>query len=257
MVILAIDTTTRGGSVAVTRDNEQLSLVGGDETRTHGERMPAEIAHALEQAGISKSDLDLISVAAGPGAFTGLRIGLAAAQGVALTLDRPVVGVSTLDALAWTIAVEAPAAESGPGDALIAPWMDAQRGDVFAALYRSNPIRLRAKAEGLREHSWPPWTVIDRPVTARPRVVLESWQSHAGHADVVFVGDAVSRDEALIAQIGEGRWRLRQPDPLAPAIAAIGRRLALEGRAGKPHVLTPIYARRPDAEIDRERRRPS
>ena len=92
VLILALDTTTRGGSVCVTREDEVLSLVRGDESRTHGERLAVEIARALTDAGIAKSSLDLIAVAAGPGAFTGLRIGLATAQGLALTLDRPAVG---------------------------------------------------------------------------------------------------------------------------------------------------------------------
>src|SRR5262245_3217094 len=72
LVILAIDTTTRGGSVAVVRDDEQLSLVRGDESRTHGERVPGEIARALSDAALERSAVDLIAVAAGPGAFTGL-----------------------------------------------------------------------------------------------------------------------------------------------------------------------------------------
>ena len=100
MIILALDTTTRAGSVAVTHDAEVLALVAGDESRTHGERLPGEIALALERAGVARSQLDLLAVATGPGGFTGLRIGLAAIQGLAMTLNRPVAGVSTLDALA-------------------------------------------------------------------------------------------------------------------------------------------------------------
>jgi tRNA threonylcarbamoyladenosine biosynthesis protein TsaB len=249
LVILAIDTTTRGGSVAVTRDDERLSLVGGDDTRTYGERLPGEIARALEEAGLAKSAIDLIAVAAGPGAFTGLRIGLAAAQGLALTLDRPVVGVSALDALAWLVIDPSKTPHQTSGIEFIVPWMDAQRGDVFAALYRPGI--------GSSSRDWSRWTVIDEPLTARPALVIDSWQSHLADRDAQFIGDAVLRDANLIAEAGKGRWRTQAPDPLAPAIASLGRRLAAEGRAGKPHQLTPIYVRRPDAEIERERRRSS
>jgi tRNA threonylcarbamoyl adenosine modification protein YeaZ len=281
VVILAIDTTTRGGSVAVTRDDELLALVGGDVSRTHGERVPGEIAQALEQAGLSKSAIDLIAVAAGPGAFTGLRIGLATAQGLALTLDRPAVGVSALDALAWTVVTAVDDKPEGlsprPGDlspqpedlspqtaswrqtfrfvepsgnAFVAPWMDAQRGDVFAALYRVDSGR------PMSDEPWAPWTVVERAVTARPRVVLESWTTTIGAAaECCFIGDAARRDGGLIAEVGKGRWRAQEPEALASAIASLGRRLALAGHAGKPHLLTPIYVRRPDAEIERERRR--
>ena len=245
MIILAIDTTTRGGSVAVTGDDEQLSLVVGDESRTHGERVPGEIAQALQDAGLARSAIDLIAVAAGPGAFTGLRIGLATAQGLALTLERPVVGVSALDALASTVGDNRGQAD----DEFVGAWMDAQRGDVFAALYHLT----RAGNPGLPPQGW---IVVEEPVTARPRAVLEAWTRHLADRDAVFIGDAALRDQGLISDIGKGRWRAEAPDALAPAIAKLGRRLALEGLAGKPHLLTPIYVRRPDAEIERERRRP-
>ena len=256
MVVLAIDTTTRSGSVAVTRDDEPLSIVRGDESRTHGERVPAEIARALEAAGLAKSDIDVIAVAAGPGAFTGLRIGLATAQGLALTLDRPVVGVSALDALAWTV-VTAPDADpawrqAGQTEgAFVAPWMDAQRGDVFAALYRIDGGR------PMSDEAWAPWMVVQPAVTARPLAILESWTARIGDGEAEFIGDAAARDEGLIGQVGQGRWRAQTPEVLAPAIASLGLRLAREGRAGKPHLLTPIYVRRPDAEIERDRRRRS
>ena len=236
MVILAIDTTTRGGSVAITRDDQPLSLVIGDESRTHGERVPGEIARALGEAGLPRSAIDLIAVAAGPGAFTGLRIGLATAQGLALTLDRPVVGVSALDALASTVF------DGGerPQVPFVGAWMDAQRGDVFASLYR-------------REEQGR-WHVVEAPVTARPNVVLASWTAQLANQDALFVGDAALRDQALISDIGRNRWTVEAPAALAPAVARLGRSLAGDGHAGKPHTLTPIYVRRPDAEIERERR---
>ena len=229
MIILALDTTTRAGSVAVADDDRVLAVVPGDPSRTHGERLPGEIAAALERASVSRDRVDLLAVAAGPGAFTGLRIGLAAMQGLAMTLGKPVAGVSALDALAAQV-------DTTDVD-LIAPWMDAQRGDVFASLVDARTHR-----------------TVETPLTASPAEVAERWATLIGDRSVVFVGDAVSRDAALIMAAGKGSWRTQPPGPLAPQIAAIGRRMAERGEAGMPHALTPIYVRRPDAEIERERR---
>lgn len=227
--ILALDTTTRGGSVAVTRDHELLALVAGDASRSHSERLPAELAEALAQAGLQRGRIDLLAVATGPGAFTGLRIGLAAMQGLAMTLGRPVIGISALDALAEEAA--------GAGVSLVAPWMDAQRGDVFATLLNL--------ATG---------QTLEPPLAAHPAVVLDGWRAHLAGRPAVFIGDAAPRDAAPIAAAGAGQWTVRTPPPLAPALARIAARRAAGGEAGLPHQLTPIYVRRPDVEIERERR---
>lgn len=231
MLILALDTTTRAGSVAVVRDDRVLALLPGDESRTHGERLPSEIALALDRAGVSREQIDLLAVAAGPGGFTGLRIGLAAVQGLAMTLNKPVAGVSALAALAAQV--------TNADGAFIAPWMDAQRGDVFATL-----IDAKTANE------------VEPPVAENPSQVLERWRSQWSARRIVFVGDAVTRDAAAIAAAGAGQWPVQLPEPLAPQIAMLGKRLAEQGRAGPPHALTPVYVRRPDAEIERDQRRP-
>jgi tRNA threonylcarbamoyladenosine biosynthesis protein TsaB len=229
LIVLALDTTTRGGSVAVADDDRVLALLPGDESRTHGERLPGEIARALDQARVTRDRIDLLAVATGPGAFTGLRIGLAAIQGLAMTLGKPVIGVSALEALAAQV-------DDSNVDLLI-PWMDAQRGDVFATL-----IDRRSGA------------TIETPAAANPQMLLDSWNAHLANRRAIFIGDAAARDAALITQAGHGKWETKTPSPLAPQIALIGRRRANNGEAGPPHKLEPIYVRRPDAEIERERR---
>lgn len=232
MLILALDTTTRAGSVAVVRDAQVLALLPGDESRTHGERLPWELAAVLDRAGVSREQLDLLAVAAGPGGFTGLRIGLAAMQGLAMTLNKPVAGVSALRALAAQV--------TDARTSFIAPWTDAQRGDVFAAL-----IDARTAEE------------VEGPVAENPQQLLTRWQSRlAGHR-LVFIGDAVQRDAAAISAAGGGHWRTQAPEPLAPQIALLGKRLAEQGLAGPPHALVPVYVRRPDAEIERDKRHPN
>jgi tRNA A37 threonylcarbamoyladenosine modification protein TsaB len=115
--------------------------------------------------------------------------------------------------------------------------MDAQRGDVFAAV-----IERASRAE------------LEPPVAAHPSAVLQQWRGGLLGKRVAFVGDAVTRDRDLIAQAGGGRWQTQAPAALAPQIARLGRRLAEQGFAGLPHALTPVYVRRPDAEIEKENR---
>jgi tRNA A37 threonylcarbamoyladenosine modification protein TsaB len=136
--------------------------------------------------------------------------------------------VSALDALTAQVAGEA---------GLVVPWMDAQRGDVFATL-------VDAQGGAVRE----------APAAGSPLALLESWRHHLEGHRALFIGDAAVRDAALIAQHGNGLWQTRMPSELAPQIATIGRQLASRGAAGPPHKLEPIYVRRPDAEIERDRR---
>lgn len=213
--------------MAVTDDDRLLALLPGDESRTHGERLPGEIARALDLAGVSRDRIDLLAVATGPGAFTGLRIGLAAMQGLAMTLNKPVIGVSALDALAEQA--------RDAGAQIIAPWMDAQRGDVFATLIDTDS-----------------GAAIEAPAAANPKVLLDAWALHLSSRRAIFIGDAVARDRALI-EAPSSNSQLRIPEPLAPQIAILGRRAAARGEAGPPHALEPIYVRRPDAEIERDR----
>ena len=268
MLILALDTTTRAGSAAVLRDDEVLSLVPGDPLRTHAERLPGELEDALARAGVAAADVDLLAVASGPGAFTGLRIGLAAVQGLAMTLGKPVIGVSSLDALAASAAntlgqgresgvgpptlgndraelrrglaeaaaLRAAKAESRESEKhLIGCWMDAHRGEVFAALY-SNSLE-----------------PVDQAGVATPQATLARWRA-AGAVDeqrLVVTGDGAVRYADVLADAGIRA--VAAPD-LAPFIGRLALDRARAGEAGPPHALAPLYVRRPDAEIERDRR---
>src|SRR5215470_2346406 len=126
MRVMALDTTSRAGSVALVDDGRIVDERAGDASRTHGERLPGE----LEALGVEWSTVDVFAVCAGPGSFTGLRIGIATIQGLALVAGRPVVGVSALEAVA-----QLASRDLAEGDT-IGVWIDAQRGEVFSALYR-------------------------------------------------------------------------------------------------------------------------
>jgi tRNA threonylcarbamoyladenosine biosynthesis protein TsaB len=234
MLVLALDTTTRAGSLALARDDQLLEAWSGDPNHTHASRLPGDILDMLQRHGLGLADVDLYGVAAGPGSFTGLRIGIATIQGLAFAHGRKVVGVSALEALAWS------AREPAGSTSLVAAWMDARRGEVFASL--GTP----------EEH-----TALAGPEVASPGDVLGRWETLVGNRPVVWMGDGALAYRSLIEQNARERaWTVLPEVPLlAGAIAAITRRRAAEGRATPPHGVRPLYVRRPDAELARDRRR--
>lgn len=230
ILTLSLDTTTRPGSAALTRGDRTIALVVGDAARTHGERLPGDIAALLEQARCAVADVELFAVAAGPGSFTGLRVGIAAVQGLALATGRKVVPVSSLDALA---ACE-PA--KGSGAPLAAAWIDALRGQVFAALY-----------EGAR--------ALSAPVALPPAQVLEQWSRERPAliaSAAAFIGDGAVRYRDVILNALPNA-SVTAPPPLAPVIGRLAAARAAEALA--PHAIVPIYVRAPDAELARDRSR--
>jgi tRNA threonylcarbamoyladenosine biosynthesis protein TsaB len=229
VLILALDTTTRAGSVAIVRDGVVCSERQGDPARTHGQRLPGDVTAILDAAALRIDDVDLFAVAAGPGSFTGLRIGIATVQGLATAYGRNVVPVSALEALARA------AGHVTPGERLIATWMDAQRGEVFAALYEA----------GGR-------TALEAPSADTPAATLGRWRETRALDSVLFVGDgAVRYADVLNGVIGAAVDILPAPS-LAGAIGAIA--AENPARAVSPHGVVPLYIRRPDAELARARR---
>lgn len=224
MTVLAIETAGRAGSVAVADESGVLAARAGDAGRPHGTRLPGDALDVLAASGRGLDDVDLIAVCLGPGAFTGLRVGIAAAQGLAFACRRPIIGIPAFDALAL-------AAFEQCADATVAGvWMDAARGEVFAARFRRHPS---ARAP------------LGEPVSAPPDVVGAAW----------------AREDAVDCWIGDGAVRYRQAlraghviEPV-PLLAPLVARLALRRRdeAGSPHALRPLYVRPPDAELARQR----
>jgi tRNA threonylcarbamoyladenosine biosynthesis protein TsaB len=229
MIILALDTTSRVGSTAVLRNDAVLVEHEGDPERTHGERLPGDVIAVLDEAAIRITDVELFAVAAGPGSFTGLRVGIATIQGLAMAHARRVVPVSTLDALAH-------AAMNARRP--IGVWMDAQRGEVFAALYAPDGRDVLVPAQ-----------------SSSPDLVIDTWRTIADLGDAVFIGDgAVRYRDRLAGLAGKDR---RGPEILPPPpLAAVVWQLAAAApeRAVLPHAIVPVYVRRSDAELARARR---
>jgi tRNA threonylcarbamoyladenosine biosynthesis protein TsaB len=234
MRVLALDTTGRAGSVALVEDGRILLEKRGDASRSHGERLPGELA-AL---GAPFSSIDVFAVAIGPGSFTGLRIGIATMQGLALVGKRRVVGVSALEAHAQlasrTLAV----------GALVACWIDAQRGDVFSALYRVADAPVFTP-ERLVE--------LEAPAVADPALTLAEWSGYPTQS-AVFVGDGALRylvDGGALKDAVDSRRPIHVPEPIAGAIGCMASVRAERGLAALPAAVHALYVRRPDAELHR------
>jgi tRNA threonylcarbamoyladenosine biosynthesis protein TsaB len=123
--VLALDTCLGACSAAVFEDGAALATASEAMTRGHQERLAPLVAEIMAQAGCAFSDLDRIAVTVGPGSFTGLRVGLAFAKGLALALDRPCIGVGTLEALA----------KSRRRSGFAAACIDANRGQVYLQVF--------------------------------------------------------------------------------------------------------------------------
>jgi tRNA threonylcarbamoyladenosine biosynthesis protein TsaB len=190
--------------------------------RSHAERLPVEAIEWLATQGLTLADIDAFAVVAGPGSFTGLRVGVAAVQGWAFALNRPVIGVPTLDALASDPAV------AGLADALVMPMIDGQRSEVFYSVWRAGVELAPAAAV--------------RPVEAIAAVSAEF-----PGARVIVIGDGLDKYGALVDAAGWARCEAHAP------LAESAVRLAADGRfaPGLPHAIRPIYVRRPDAEVHR------
>jgi tRNA threonylcarbamoyladenosine biosynthesis protein TsaB len=236
MVLLAIETVTRHGSLALVTGRGCETRVGGV-ARTHAERLPGDALALLADHGCALADVDRFVVVAGPGSFTGLRVGLAAVQGFAVVTGRRVAPVPTLDAIAEGWRLRHGAARAG-GEPLVVACLDGQRGEIFFAAWRVRADQPLDVAE-----------VAIAPGVGRPAELVARVSAQAGAAGLVVVGVNMAPHHDALAPLGVPIETVETP--LAETAAAIAaRRPEL---AVSPHALRPLYIRRPDAEIARER----
>jgi tRNA threonylcarbamoyladenosine biosynthesis protein TsaB len=221
MMLLAVDTTSLAGSVALLKGNELRGLVGFSAAPGHAERLLPTIDSLLEEMSVPLTEIEAFAVAAGPGSFTGLRIGISTVEGLAYTTGRPVVGVSALEATAHRFRYR-------PG--LVASFMDARRGEVFGALYRSDGTGARLES-------------VLEPVCEEPEEFLLRFPSEP----VLIAGTGTLEYNQLLSK----RQLLQVADPsflIAEEVARIGSSLIGEGRNVPLGKLAAIYLRPSDAE---------
>jgi len=146
-IVLNIETATTNCSVSLSKDGETLVLKEDNNVNySHAESLHVFIDTILKTANINKTDIDAIAVSKGPGSYTGLRIGVSAAKGLCYALDKPLISISTLNALARQVNIQ---------EGLIIPMLDARRMEVYSAIYdhKFNLIR-NIEAQILDEFSF-------------------------------------------------------------------------------------------------------
>ena len=224
MKVLALETATLAGSVAITDDAE--GLIGEVKVNVgiaHSERLMPSIEWLLKASGISIKEIDAFGVSIGPGSFTGLRIGLSAAKGFAFAADRPIVPVRTIDAFARTM----PFCRH-----MICPMLDARKNEVYAGLYRWEDNLCKEIL---------PQTAID------PAELLKKINE-----PVVFMGEGSKIYKDIIAEVIETNAvfaPLSKMSPSASTVAEIAIEKIRQGVTTDPVSLTPLYIRKSEAEI--------
>lgn len=226
MWLLAVDTTSKDASVALLRDGARVALVAPSTDQQHSVELFRSLRRALAEAGISLAEVDVYAVANGPGAFTALRVGLTVVKGLAEMHAKPVVAVSVLEAVA----------ESATSAGLLAPIVDAYRGQVFGGLYEKGNGRLDARGR-------------ERVLTLEE--FLTSLQRERVRPDeCTLAGPRLERWQERLAATPFATSRRESTAPvLAEAVARLATRKLARGEALDALRLEANYVRRSDAEL--------
>jgi tRNA threonylcarbamoyladenosine biosynthesis protein TsaB len=216
--LLAVETSTLAGGVALLEGERLRGEYLLDVSATHSERLMPAIDRLLADAGWTAAELQGLAVAVGPGSFTGLRIGLSAVKGLALALGIPVAAVPTLDAMAAAL----------PYASLpVCPVLDARKGEVYACLYRWEGAAM--------ERQWEYLVLTPPDLAAR---LTEP---------VLLLGDGAHLIETPHARPVPPHRRVPSPS----AVGVLGVERLAGGQPAAAGELVPIYLRRSEAELKR------
>ncbi len=220
MLILAFDTAQGALSAAIRDDDGELASAFEPRTRGHAEALLPALETLLAEAALGFADLDALAVTVGPGTFTGLRVGLAAARGLALALGLPLVGVTTLEAIAEPV---------GAAAGTIVSSFDAKRHEVYLQAFSAAHV----------------------PLTGPLLVDLDEVAAQLPPGPLILVGTGSPLLMDLLKERGhEIRLADARPQPEAAAVARIAMaRLSAQGMAAFRLPPQPLYIRAPDAKL--------
>jgi tRNA threonylcarbamoyladenosine biosynthesis protein TsaB len=228
VITLAIDTTEKRGSVAVVRDHVSLAVAKHDWEVDYSAWLLPAVQKVVAAARTKMEHVDLFAAATGPGSFTGLRVGLTTVKAWAEVYAKPVAGVSRLEAIAHT---------ANPLGSLVAASYDAQRGQLFGALYRNLCGRM---------------TRIGDEMVVAPEEFVAMVEEQAAKEPVTWVGLDLPliQDSPMAARrIHLGDRFVVCSDELASTIGLLGEERVSAGQLSDPLELDANYVRRSDAEI--------
>lgn len=227
MKILALETSATAASVAVCEEDELLAQSFQRTGLTHSRTLAMMLADLLKNCGLTLAEMEIIAVAAGPGSFTGLRIGVSAAKGLAWVENKPCAGVSTLEAMAWSLAFR-------EGD--VCAVMDARRGQVYNALFTAGGGRLIRRC---------PDRAVSMNDLAEELSALKKTQILVGDGAVLCYNELKKRELPV---------ELAPPHLLYQSAWGVARaavELAHQGGLVTAAELTPVYHRLSQAERER------
>ncbi|HEX5481621.1 MAG TPA: tRNA (adenosine(37)-N6)-threonylcarbamoyltransferase complex dimerization subunit type 1 TsaB [Terriglobia bacterium] len=238
MLILALDTASEWGGAGIFRDAECLAAVRREGPANYSVALFEMVEELRERTGVQLREIDLFAVANGPGSFTGIRVGLAAAQGWAAAFETPARGVSVLEAL-----IE----EAHPETEYALAVLDARRAEVYAGLFR------RASAdEGDSAAHEGGWAVVSEGVALQPRGLVSYLERQLpGSASLTCVArESDTAAGALQEPLPKSIHWKKTSDFLVPAIARLAWRDQLEGKPFSIQDVSAYYIRRCEAEMN-------
>ena len=225
MLILGIDTATTQVGCAIGGHEGVLASFHATRGRQHAESLAPAIDFVRRQAHVEFSDIGVIAVDVGPGLFTGLRVGVATAKALAHALRLPMIGVSSLDLLAFRVRYT---------NRLIVPVIDARRGELFYAFYRQVP----GGAQRLSPHQ------VGKPSDL-------AWELLATGEECLVVGDGALRYPEVFAEVARTEFgETANAYPSAAALVELAHARALREEFVPVWELQPMYLRKADAEIN-------
>jgi tRNA threonylcarbamoyladenosine biosynthesis protein TsaB len=235
VLILSLDTSSPSGSVAILRDEITLGVISTRAEENYSSRIFRHLEFLLSDLTLKLEEFDLFAVSAGPGSFTGLRVGLTAAKGWAEVYRKPVVGVSALEAVA---------SQTCGHVAVLVPALDARRGQVYFGVYRAAAAGLALDGEEF---------VVTPEEFAEKLGALADADGGVGRGDFTIVtpdASVVAVTSRLTSNLAAGFAGLEiVSSVLAPSIGRIAHARALRGDVSDTLTLDANYVRRTDAEM--------
>lgn len=226
MKILALDTSSVTATVAVLDDDKIIGDYNLNHKKTHSRRLMPMIEELLKSCDLSPKDIDVFAVSLGPGSFTGLRIGIATTTSMAQALGKKVVGVPTLEALAFNLF---------NSRGLVCPIIDAQKDLVYTAVYK-----------------WVDGNMVEvvKQQVLNINELIEKLKMK--NEEVFFLGDALEKfNELLKEELGE-KFNLPPKRFLIPSAAAVGELAKIKIEKNISLEISPIYMRKSAAEVQYE-----
>lgn len=226
MRILAVDTSTMMSSIAILEDGIIIGDSSINQVETHSEMLVPLIERLLKDLKLTLKDIDLFAIAMGPGSFTGLRIGMTSLKAMAQALDKPIVGISSLEAMAFSIL----------NGGRVLSLIDARGTRYFAGLYHWKANDLVMDFEGLIE---------DRDL----------YENIKNLGDLVIVGEAIEKLSPEIRALDS--VKLSHPglnNGIAKNVAVLAKRSYENGHEDNPFEIEPNYLRKSQAEINFEKK---